>query len=452
MLPFPINLNLPWLIAFIVASCGLVAVAAIWIYTEWGDPEWKRYQAIELKEMKENLQKQLPILEDPKWGDPAKAKIVKEAVAFLSRPDYQVKQTILKGYGIWQEGTSGIPVNRCMTCHIDEDKLDKQHPTTKDYFPFSIYGCTVCHEGEGRVLYKEEAHKGMFKNRKEMMERVKDPKEILALWNRMAELSIQPGLTAFNFRDYNAAGERLVYIGSFACLKCHKKLTPRHVETWTKNKFKTWDKVREAKDFQEGDETYREKCEKCHTTGYDEKTGEYAEEGVTCEACHGPGEMFAKFMGEGKLAEAAMVTHDVFSYEVCGRCHTPRRHDMREAMLVAAEDREFKEWLASSFNDDPSDLYAGSVSEETDVYGFNELRGLEVVGDSLDMMLDDIRELLPGQERAVKATVEVEGENEGPQRPLEVKLDVPEPLVIDSQKVQKEAPKTLFIGTYADAR
>jgi hypothetical protein len=29
-------------------------------------------------------------------------------------------------------------------------------------------------------------------------------------------------------------------------------------------------------------------CLECHTTGYDKKTGSFFEEGVTCEACHGP--------------------------------------------------------------------------------------------------------------------------------------------------------------------
>lgn len=451
MVPFPINLNLPWLIAFIIASCGLVATAAVWIYTEWGEPEWKRYQALEMNAMRENLQKQLSVLEDPQWGDPAKAKVVKESIEFLSRPDYQIKQTILKGYGIWLEGTTGTPVDRCMTCHIDEDKLDKQHPTTKEYFPFSTYGCTVCHDGEGRVLTKEGAHHGIYKNRKEMMERVKKPEEVMALWTKMAELSIQPGMTAFDFRDYSAAGEKLVYVGSISCIKCHKKLTQRHVETWTKNKFKTWDKVREAKDFNEGDEAYREKCEKCHTTGYDEKTAEYAEEGVTCEACHGPGEMFAKFMSEGKLAEAAVVTHDVFSYEVCGRCHTPRAHDMREAMLVASEEREFKGWLATSFNAESDALYAAS-SEKTDTHSLDESKRLEEVGNSLDIMLDDIRELLPEQEEAVQTAVEVELSDEAPPHPLKVELETPEPINVDSQKVQAGVPKTLFIGTYADAR
>ncbi len=449
MLPFPINLPLPWLTAFLIAACGLVAACAVWIFSEWGEPEWKRYQQVSLEEMRENLERELPILEDSKWGDPSKAKIVRASIEFLRKPDYQIKQIILKGQGSWKKGTSGTPVDRCMTCHIDEDKLDKQHPYTKNYFAFSVYGCTVCHEGQGRVLRsKEEAHSGMFRNRRDMMARIKKPEEMLALWTRMAELSVQDGLTAFDFRDYNAAGEKLVYVGSFGCLKCHRKLNPRHVEVWA-NKSKTWEHVVNARDYVEGDENYRKKCLACHTTGDDERTGEYAEEDVTGEGCHGPGEMFARFMSEGKLAEAAIVTHDVFSYKVCGRCHVPHRHAMREAMLVATreeeDEREFLEWLASSFGEESGDLYAG-ISEETEAHGLEELRRLEEVGNSLDRMLEDIWELLPEQERAVQSAEGVAPDDEERPHPLRVRLEAPEPLNVNEQEVRAETPEELFIG------
>jgi flagellar biosynthesis chaperone FliJ len=51
-------------------------------------------------------------------------------------------------------------------------------------------------------------------------------------------------------------------------------------------------------------------CLACHTTGYNEETGEYALEGVTCERCHGgPGAM-------QKTIDASL----------CGECHTDTHH------------------------------------------------------------------------------------------------------------------------------
>ena len=77
-------------------------------------------------------------------------------------------------------------------------------------------------------------------------------------------------------------------------------LTSPHVERWQRIKFKTFERVKEAPDYIAGNEEYRKSCMKCHTTGYDEATGKYSEEGVTCEACHGPGEVFSYFMDIGK--------------------------------------------------------------------------------------------------------------------------------------------------------
>jgi predicted CXXCH cytochrome family protein len=52
-------------------------------------------------------------------------------------------------------------------------------------------------------------------------------------------------------------------------------------------------------------------CLECHTTGYDAGTGEYAEAGVTCEACHGP-------LQQGHPEKPMTVTPD---YTLCAGCH-----------------------------------------------------------------------------------------------------------------------------------
>jgi predicted CXXCH cytochrome family protein len=73
------------------------------------------------------------------------------------------------------------------------------------------------------------------------------------------------------------------YVGSEACAKCHDDI---HLN---------WELTRHAKAFSSpifqrdwielsSDVT----CLACHTTGFNPLTGEYVEEGVSCESCHGP--------------------------------------------------------------------------------------------------------------------------------------------------------------------
>lgn len=52
-------------------------------------------------------------------------------------------------------------------------------------------------------------------------------------------------------------------------------------------------------------------CLACHTTGYDPNTGQYALEGVTCEACHG------RFTPEHPQKPMLVNT----APEACGQCH-----------------------------------------------------------------------------------------------------------------------------------
>ena len=52
-------------------------------------------------------------------------------------------------------------------------------------------------------------------------------------------------------------------------------------------------------------------CLQCHTTGFDLKTGEYAEEGVTCESCHGA------FQPTHPKTPMPLTPNA----ELCGQCH-----------------------------------------------------------------------------------------------------------------------------------
>ena len=73
------------------------------------------------------------------------------------------------------------------------------------------------------------------------------------------------------------------YAGSTSCSKCHTVIhtdwtSTRHAQAFSSPIFQQdWSKL-----------SKQTSCLECHTTGYDANTGVYAEEGVTCEACHGP--------------------------------------------------------------------------------------------------------------------------------------------------------------------
>ena len=96
------------------------------------------------------------------------------------------------------------------------------------------------------------------------------------------------------------------YAGSESCAQCHENI---HTE---------WQSTRHAQAFsapifqRDWTETGSQvTCLECHTTGYETETGNYAEEGVTCEACHGP--------FQPNHPEAPMpITPNA---DLCGSCH-----------------------------------------------------------------------------------------------------------------------------------
>ncbi|MCP5068183.1 MAG: hypothetical protein GY946_16600 [bacterium] len=124
------------------------------------------------------------------------------------------------------------------------------------------------------------------------------------------------------------------YIGARKCKSCHGKegignqygswLETAHakaMETLTTDKAKEW-----ASEASVSDPQNDEKCVKCHTTGYgvpeDQLSSKYTrDEGVQCEACHGPGRDYRKkkIMIDKELAkEKGLIPQ---SAEVCVGCH-----------------------------------------------------------------------------------------------------------------------------------
>lgn len=317
------------LIFFILSGLFFIS-SSLWLKEEF-DPKWEKYQ-------KEYYEVQL-VKAEKEYEAAASVKekeVLSKKLASLRRPVYEVKQVLLKGDYSWSKQQNGDKVDRCMTCHIDEEALKHSHPMVKD-FPFDIYGCSVCHGGIGRALNEEMAHEGMYYHKRQMIQRMTTADPLFKFWDELAILTPEetdPNLRIDmgDFKKYFITGEKAIYVGSQKCLKCHTGLTSPHVERWKRIKFKTFEHVKEAPDYIVGSEEYRKKCLKCHTTGYDETTGKYSEEGVTCEGCHGAGEVFSYFMDIGKAMEGQKLAKlGTFGtpYNICGPCHHSRNHEMR---------------------------------------------------------------------------------------------------------------------------
>jgi predicted CXXCH cytochrome family protein len=70
-------------------------------------------------------------------------------------------------------------------------------------------------------------------------------------------------------------------------------------------------------------------CAFCHVTGMNMERGRWEDDGVQCEACHGPGEEHAELAGdagrrpsEEELAEVRAAINPGVDPQICGQCHS----------------------------------------------------------------------------------------------------------------------------------
>ncbi|MEE9584169.1 MAG: hypothetical protein V3W51_01705, partial [Candidatus Brocadiales bacterium] len=133
---------------FLLFSILFLWSSYLWLKEEIS-PAWMEYQSAYYAQQLELAEKQLEATTD----EEERAKL-KKTIAQFQNPKYEIKQVLLKGTATWAKQQNGDKVDRCMTCHIDERKLGVSHSIVKE-FPFDVYGCTVCHEGEGRALARE---------------------------------------------------------------------------------------------------------------------------------------------------------------------------------------------------------------------------------------------------------------------------------------------------------
>jgi predicted CXXCH cytochrome family protein len=107
------------------------------------------------------------------------------------------------------------------------------------------------------------------------------------------------------------------YAGSEACAQCHQGIHEnwigtRHAQAFSSPIFqRDW-----------GELSQQTSCLECHTTGYNEETGTYAEEGVSCEACHGA-------FQPNHPAQSMPISPDA---DLCSTCHKTTTDEWRASV------------------------------------------------------------------------------------------------------------------------
>jgi predicted CXXCH cytochrome family protein len=107
------------------------------------------------------------------------------------------------------------------------------------------------------------------------------------------------------------------YQGSDSCVECHENIHNAWKDTFHANAFSSPIFQRDWTEL--GSET---RCLECHTTGFDPATGKYAEQGVTCESCHGP-------LQPGHPAQAQPIQPDA---NLCATCHKTTKDEWQASV------------------------------------------------------------------------------------------------------------------------
>lgn len=150
---------------FYAANILLLSVF-VWALVQDDAAEWKTYQKNYYRMTADAYEKQAAAEKDPK-----KAEVLSALAKSNRRAPLEIKQVIVGDLGRY---------DRCITCHVgmDEytnptmrtpfDKDDKVSVVYKGHpqidgalakaHPFTKFGCTACHEGQGLATTKEAAH------------------------------------------------------------------------------------------------------------------------------------------------------------------------------------------------------------------------------------------------------------------------------------------------------
>ena len=95
----------------------------------------------------------------------------------------------------------------------------------------------------------------------------------------------------------------------------------------------TWVPLSLADDWSDPAYDFNSQCAGCHTTNFNAENLEWDEEGVQCEACHGPGLLHVELaddagssLSEAEYDEVSSAINFSLDSQVCGQCHIRGLH------------------------------------------------------------------------------------------------------------------------------
>jgi hypothetical protein len=121
------------------AAAALLAIGLVWHRSE--SPEWKQYQRKAIALTIENLRARLEAESNPE----EKAKLQREILNWSQKEPQIISVRPFAGRQ---------PEERCLTCHLGIENLSDSHPN-------DVFGCVICHGGNGPDLSVAGAHRGL---------------------------------------------------------------------------------------------------------------------------------------------------------------------------------------------------------------------------------------------------------------------------------------------------
>lgn len=110
------------------------------------------------------------------------------------------------------------------------------------------------------------------------------------------------------------------YVGREECADCHRNLVSRHEDSAHGSAPVSFPDVTP--------EQFTAECAGCHVTGFDAASGEWEEDGVQCEACHGPGSNHitavddaGSSINDEEIALIRATINPAIDPQTCGQCH-----------------------------------------------------------------------------------------------------------------------------------